>query len=179
VCEGSSMITRRQLHARIKSLQTEVDILWEGFNKLGIRVAKLTKRTELLEDLDEINDRFLSAWPENTNKRIGLLEARLDEANGTTLPEVVEDNPITPTPLPALIASAIDAQQPVLFRYTKEGETEWESRTLSPYELITVQKGTVTRGWDHDREDIRSFRLDRMEALTWACTAYRKPQTAS
>lgn len=71
--------------------------------------------------------------------------------------------------------SAIAGEQPILFRYTKPGQNDWESRVISPYEVQDVTNGTIVLGWDHRREDIRSFRLDRMDALTVASCEYRQP----
>lgn len=76
------------------------------------------------------------------------------------------------------LATAITSEHPVMFRYRKEGERNWELRQLSPYELIKVQRGAVVRGWDHQREAIRSFRLDRMEGVSAAPgVSYREPRT--
>jgi predicted DNA-binding transcriptional regulator YafY len=136
------------------------------------------ERIQHLENLEEINDSFLTNWPKIVVARIGFLEERVAALEDLAVEYPDDDELPAPEPVPALIAGAIDIEKPLLFRYTKPGE-EWESRMLSPYELIKVQNGTIVRGWDHDREEIRSFRLDRIEALTWACTAYRKPQNAS
>lgn len=74
------------------------------------------------------------------------------------------------------IGRAISNERAVYFWYTKEGEPMSEDRLLSPYELKKVHNGVVMLGWDHVREDIRSFRLDRIDKLRLSeGSIYRKP----
>lgn len=135
----------------------------------------------------------VSAWQETIGMEIDRLEERLrdledrSDALVAQLPDDLRDPNISQRA--KALAAAITDERRVMFRYTKEGERDWSLRTLSPYEVIKVSNGTVVRGWDHDRDAIRSFRLDRIEALTicdafigadddptYPVRAYRKPR---
>lgn len=59
---------------------------------------------------------------------------------------------------------AVKQERPIRFTYERSGQPELNARVLSPYEILRHKDGSRTvRGWDHSREDIRSFRLDRIE----------------
>lgn len=73
---------------------------------------------------------------------------------------------------------AIRNEQTICFRYTKQDEKDWENRSVSPYEIQDTGTGPILLTWDHERQDIRSFRLDGIEAIT-TCPwyEYREPQS--
>jgi hypothetical protein len=123
---------------------------------------------------------------ENQSKRYLALEQRVHdleillwaeiEQRGTEGAGMAGPPPSAVEMLTVRLEDAIADESVVMFRYTKENEKDWELRQMSPYEVIKVQKGVVVRGWDHQRNDIRSFRLDRLEAFT-RCNGshYRRP----
>lgn len=115
--------------------------------------------------------KVLLRWSERLDE-VDALEQRVD---------ALEQGLMTAQPTNTLrerLETAVLVEQVVMFRYTKPDERDWELRQLSPYEVIPVEHGVVVRGWDHQRLDIRSFRLDRLEALT-TCNGskYRAPQS--
>lgn len=121
--------------------------------------------------------KILRRWSERLDE-VDELERRQDALLSRV--EALEGGPLPLAPgvsgLRSRLTGDIEAERPVIFRYTKEGETDWSCRRLSPYEIIDGQRGVVVRGWDHDRHEIRSFRLDRMDALTSYPVAYRVPR---
>lgn len=136
------------------------------------------RRLDHLENMLAIESDFLDTYPEiiaetlfDLTDRVRTLEA--GDARGRPLPPREADPAYGPGSIDwtGPLQNAIELERRVMFRYTKEGEKDWALRRLSPYELIEVKDGCVVRGWDHDREDIRSFRLDRIDALT-TCDAY-------
>jgi predicted DNA-binding transcriptional regulator YafY len=61
------------------------------------------------------------------------------------------------------LEAAIRQEFPLVFHYV-DREGDEATRTLSPYELYEARDGTeLVRGYDHDREELRSFRLDAMD----------------
>lgn len=79
-----------------------------------------------------------------------------------------------------ILLDAIEDERPLCFRYTKEGEHDWDSRSVSPYEVRENAKGEkYVLTWDHEREDVRSFIIENIEAIT-TCPwyEYRRPVDA-
>jgi predicted DNA-binding transcriptional regulator YafY len=75
------------------------------------------------------------------------------------------------------LADDIDNEVPVAFDYTdREGNVT--ERTVSPYELYRAANGDeLLRAYDHDRDAIRSFRLDKVEGIrhVGAAAVYVQP----
>lgn len=59
------------------------------------------------------------------------------------------------------VASVHDKQ--VTFRYAKGGGSVIETRVLKPAEVKTVKDHKVVVGFDPDRDEVRSYRLDRIK----------------
>lgn len=59
------------------------------------------------------------------------------------------------------VAAVHDKQ--VTFRYAKGGGTVIETRVLKPAEVKTVKDHKVVVGFDPDRDEVRSYRLDRIK----------------
>lgn len=67
--------------------------------------------------------------------------------------------------LRAELEQAISAEQPVMITYVSV-DGEWTTRTIEPYELFRTRDGhLIVRAMDRLRDEPRSFRLDRIEAL--------------
>jgi proteasome accessory factor C len=47
--------------------------------------------------------------------------------------------------------------------YYKENEDEFTKREIEPYRLQNGPEGWYVAAWDHRREDVRHFRLDRIK----------------
>lgn len=78
---------------------------------------------------------------------------------------------IWPSPIDArtLAVEAIEDEQVIQFGYTKPGGEKAE-RFVSPYEVKDFEGGVeLVVGYDHSREDIRSFRFDRMSKRPQRC----------
>lgn len=68
-----------------------------------------------------------------------------------------------------IIAGAVAGERRVELLYMKPKAEAVEQRLFSPYELIEAHRGDRGRwvpetivGWDHERRDYRTYRLDRI-----------------
>ena len=107
---------------------------------------------------------YLSALPENAD-RAALASLMNKLARGASAP-----------PSPVVVAQArVDAALPVLrdalvggrqveFDY-RDAQGSTQRRTVDPLRLDSDDESWYLRGWDHGREAVRTFRLDRMTAL--------------
>ena len=60
------------------------------------------------------------------------------------------------------LETAISKQRTVVFRYWAISSDEEAVRTVDPYSLYLMGGQWYVIGRDHDRDDVRTFRLDRM-----------------
>jgi predicted DNA-binding transcriptional regulator YafY len=70
------------------------------------------------------------------------------------------------------LITALDKQQPVTITYTKADGTE-TIRTIEIHDVIVTNAGDIVlRAADRDTQEMRSFRIDRIQAYTVHRTAY-------
>ncbi|WP_322501812.1 WYL domain-containing protein [Streptomyces rochei] len=70
------------------------------------------------------------------------------------------------------LIKALDAKHPVTITYTKVDDTE-TIRTIEIADVIVTNAGDIVlRAADRDTQEMRSFRLDRIEAYTVHRSAY-------
>lgn len=126
----------------------------------------------VIEDLDEIEDRLA---------RIEAHLPTLDASEGRPAEAAEVADGLTPFEQDrAVLATAVELQLPVEFVYTN-GDLETKRRHVSPYELKTTLDGRrFVLGWDHDRNGIRQFQIDKAETRVEAtdAVAYRLPLDA-
>ena len=60
------------------------------------------------------------------------------------------------------LETAISKQRTVVFRYWAISSDEEAVRTVDPYSLYLMSGHWYVIGRDHDRDDVRTFRLDRV-----------------
>ena len=60
------------------------------------------------------------------------------------------------------LETAISKQRTVVFRYWAISSDEEATRTVDPYSLYLMSGHWYVIGRDHDRDDVRTFRLDRV-----------------
>ncbi|KZX22808.1 helix-turn-helix transcriptional regulator [Rathayibacter tanaceti] len=107
---------------------------------------------------------YLAALPENQgNDRIASLMGKLSRG-ASSAPSAVAVSRGTADSTVALLRSAMASATQVAFDYrSARGETE--SRLVDPFVLESVDRDWYLRGWDHLREGVRTFRVDRMSSL--------------
>ncbi|MUL43869.1 YafY family transcriptional regulator [Streptomonospora sp. PA3] len=78
-----------------------------------------------------------------------------------------------------LLATAAHARNHVLFTYTDRGDRTGERR-VEPYRQVLLGRRWYLLGWDRDRGDWRTFRIDRIAGLTVQPTTFppREPPSA-
>ncbi|WP_166872305.1 YafY family protein [Salinibacterium sp. ZJ450] len=104
---------------------------------------------------------YLSALPENADRAaIASLTDKLSRgASGLPSAVAVEGSDTDETL--ALIRQAVDSGVQLSFDYLSS-RGDFERRNVDPLRVDTVDADWYLRGWDHLREAIRTFRLDRM-----------------
>ena len=139
----------------------------------GFELPPLTFTTEELEGL-ALGARFVAAWgdPELASS-VGAAMTKIEAAIPEALRTVLLETPMfTPTwdraaemarPLGALRRAISDARV-IRFRYTREDGTESE-REVRPLGLYFWGRTWTLAAWCEVRQDYRSFRPDRMDAL--------------
>lgn len=148
------------------------DIAWDAFEDED-RIV-LTHRVAI-DDSPRFSSReaaaliaglqYLSALPENANRDvIGSLMAKLTRGSSATPSQVAVAGSENDESL-ALIRDAVRNGTQVEFDYLNS-RGEHERRRVDPLRIESVDADWYLRGWCHLRTAVRTFRLDRMSALT-------------
>lgn len=109
---------------------------------------------------------YLAALPENQgNDRIASLMGKLSRGASATPSAVAVSRGTGADAGLATIRTALAGGTQLAFDYrSARGETE--ARLVDPFLLESVDRDWYLRGWDHLREGVRTFRVDRMRALS-------------
>lgn len=107
---------------------------------------------------------YLSALPENADRAAlaSLMNKLARGASGPPSPVVVAGARVD-ADLPAL-REALVARHRVEFAY-RDAQGKSETRTVDPLRLDSDDENWYLRGWDHARQAVRTFRLDRMSGV--------------
>lgn len=108
------------------------------------------------------------------------LRAEIHAVRGATETLVGPGVEVDPELLVALARACRDAVR-VRFRYAGRGGGEQE-RTVEPVRMVATSRRWYLMAWDTDRDDWRTFRLDRMHALvttTWHFRPREHPDPAA
>jgi predicted DNA-binding transcriptional regulator YafY len=65
-----------------------------------------------------------------------------------------------------VVSAAIAAHRLLEIEHYKEELDEFTTRRIEPYKLMNGQEGWYVHAWDPDKDDTRSFRLDRIRSAT-------------
>jgi proteasome accessory factor BC len=65
-----------------------------------------------------------------------------------------------------VVSAAIAERRLLEIEHYKEELDEFTTRRLEPYKLMNGQEGWYVHAWDTDKDDTRSFRLDRIRSAT-------------
>jgi len=108
---------------------------------------------------------YLSALPENADRDvIGSLMAKLARGSSGAPSQVAVAGSETDETL-AVIRDAVAAGTQLDFVYLNS-RGERERRRVDPLRIESTDQDWYLRGWDHLREAIRTFRLDRIDDLS-------------
>jgi proteasome accessory factor C len=108
---------------------------------------------------------YLSALPENADREvIGSLMGKLARGASTAPSQVAVAGSATDASI-ALIRDAVANGTSIEFDYLN-ARGDRERRRVDPLRIESTDQDWYLRGWDHLREAVRTFRLDRMSRLT-------------
>lgn len=104
---------------------------------------------------------YLSAIPENADRALiaGLMDKLSRGASARPSALAVESRALDASL--AVLRAAIEADERVAFEY-RNARGDRELRTVDPLRLDSLDADWYLRGYDHGREAVRTFRLDRM-----------------
>jgi len=104
---------------------------------------------------------YLSSLPENADRAaIASLMSKLSRGASSVPSQVAVENSET-SELLGLVRSAVDAGVQIEFDYSGvRGRSE--RRRVDPLRVESLDSDWYLRGWDHLREALRTFRLDRI-----------------
>ncbi|HEV7957233.1 MAG TPA: WYL domain-containing protein [Marisediminicola sp.] len=107
---------------------------------------------------------YLSALPENADRgAIDSLMAKLARGASASPSQLGVEASESDATL-AVIRTAVAAGVQVEFHYV-DSRGEHEHRRVDPLRIESVDADWYLRGWDHVREAVRTFRLDRISSL--------------
>ncbi|SFN58066.1 helix-turn-helix transcriptional regulator [Mycetocola miduiensis] len=108
---------------------------------------------------------YLSSLPEQADRDVlGSLMSKLARGSTGRPSEVAVGSSSVDTAL-AQIRDSVAAGHRIEFDYlNSRGESE--KRTVDPLRIQSLDQDWYLRGWDHSRQAVRTFRLDRMSTLT-------------
>ncbi|HEU4540955.1 MAG TPA: YafY family protein [Jiangellaceae bacterium] len=92
------------------------------------------------------------------------LRHRVSALHAATVPLTGAQPAVDPSIL-AVIAAACRDHQRLRFRYLSRGESSAQPRHVEPHRLVHSPRRWYLLGWDVDRADWRTFRVDRIENL--------------
>ncbi|AJM77678.1 helix-turn-helix transcriptional regulator [Rathayibacter toxicus] len=109
---------------------------------------------------------YVAAIPKNEgNDRIAVVTAKLARGAYGVPAAVAVSHGTGLEGAVALLRTAIANSTQVMFEY-RNARGETESRRVDPFLLESRDRDWYLRGWDHLREGVRTFRVDRMRALS-------------
>jgi len=126
---------------------------------------------------------YLSSLPEHADREaIATLTSKLSRgASAAPTAVAVESSALDETL--ALIRESVAAGTQIEFDY-RNSRGESERRRIDPLRVESVDADWYVRGWCHSREDVRTFRLDRIsqpamttEAITHTARDVNLPET--
>lgn len=147
------------------------DIDWDALDDEQLIVLE---RTAVIDDAPRISRaesaaliaglQYLAALPGSANNSVlSGLQRKLAEVGGGTTHFIAEDYGFEE--FRAQIAQAIAHQTQIEFDYVRSDGMS-DHRVIDPLQLESDGGNWYARGWCHERDAIRAFRLDRMTNLT-------------
>ncbi|MFG3496453.1 helix-turn-helix transcriptional regulator [Streptomyces sp. NPDC047928] len=134
-------------------------LLLDDDEAVAIAVGLRTAAGGTVADIEETSIRALAKLEQVLPKR---LRSRVNALQNYTVPMFGAGPTANPEYL-ASVAQACRDLQRLRFTYSKR-DGDRGSRLVEPYRLVHVSRKWYLLAWDMEREDWRTFRVDRMEA---------------
>ncbi|WP_034756527.1 helix-turn-helix transcriptional regulator [Rossellomorea vietnamensis] len=123
----------------------------------------------------EALDRAISKLSHHSNQE---QETKINQ-HVTSLEVISRIRPPSMEPLLKELEHAVADGYSVNFLYHKSGEKTLSERLMDPYRMIYWNQKWYVIGYCHLRNDIRSFRVDRMESLMLTENTFNQPENFS
>jgi proteasome accessory factor C len=146
------------LYAEITGGEIEVDP--EPYGDNFARPARLLplEAKALVAAIDLIGDHLPEGSLASPRKKIVDALGQDPAAEGLQITTAKGDD----SEIARVVSRAIADRRLLRIEYYKENEDEFTERTIEPYKLANGQEGWYVHCWDLDKEDSRSYRLDRI-----------------
>ncbi len=125
------------------------------------------------KELDMALAKMLNALPESIRDVINNLEDRMVTLNNPSVDLTRYQELITE------LEKAIEAGKRLQIEYNSLADSETRERKLDPYNLILKNGACYLVGYCHLREDIRTFRIDRINDYMVLKETYERPENFS
>ncbi|MGH7883415.1 MAG: helix-turn-helix transcriptional regulator, partial [Candidatus Dormibacteraceae bacterium] len=130
---------------------------------VGLRFTALTQVEGATEAADNALRKLEQVLPSRLRYRMEAVSGSIDAVSRTAR--------TLDLPTLQLLASSAQAHHHVRFRYTSR-TGQLTERRIEPYRQVLLGRRWYLLGWDLERQDWRTFRLDRIENLTAPGTAF-------
>ncbi|MEV6226758.1 YafY family protein [Saccharopolyspora shandongensis] len=130
---------------------------------VGLRIAALTQMGGAGDAAEGALRKLERVVPTRLRARIQALTSATETASRTT--EALDLRTVQ------LLATAAHLRQDVRFDYTSRGGKHTERR-VEPYRQVLFDRRWYLLGWDRDRADWRTYRIDRIGELTVPGTTF-------
>ncbi|MEU5849871.1 helix-turn-helix transcriptional regulator [Saccharopolyspora shandongensis] len=143
---------------RLASGKNLPPLLLDDDEAVAVAAGLLTAASGSVTGIEESSIRALAKLEQVLPTR---LRGRVSALAGATVPVVVRDGPQVDAGTLALIGAACRDHEVLSFDYEKRGGAA-ESRRVEPHSLVAVRGLWYLIAFDRDREDWRTFRVDRL-----------------
>ncbi|TPW11185.1 MAG: helix-turn-helix type 11 domain-containing protein [Acidimicrobiaceae bacterium] len=138
---------------------------------LSLAIAQQTRSPLLLDDIRSVERKVAQAFAPSQAAKIRSLRRRVLIGRPAS-PNVVEHlrptHPATTRPL----LEAFTSQRIAKIRYTDQTGA-WSSRLIEPHYLYYSTPVWYVLAWDQLRDDVRSFRIDRINQIEVTASTFR------
>ena len=136
-------------------------LLLDDDEAVAVAIGLRTAASGSIEGIEETSIRALAKLQQILPAR---LRHRISAFQSSTLPMPARGPRVDPDVL-TLIASACRDHERLTFDYRTHAGTA-SRRTVEPYRLVNDRRRWYLVAWDRERDDWRTFRVDRMTPLT-------------
>ncbi|MEV4175908.1 YafY family protein [Nonomuraea sp. NPDC049709] len=134
-------------------------LLLDGEEAVAVAISLRTAAGGSVADIEETSVRALAKLEQVLP---GHLRSRVNALQNYTVPVTVAGPVVDPECL-MVIAQACRDRERLRFAYAKRDGSE-SNRLVEPYRLVHVARKWYLMSWDLQREDWRTFRIDRLSA---------------
>lgn len=127
---------------------------------LSLAVMEKLKSPMLLTHVRSLRDKVFQSFPDEHRKKLQLIRKRV------LITEVAPTEVLgTPAEIPTMVRNALQEaffEMKVIKIFYQDGKKNITERNIEPHYLLLSWPFWYIIAWDHLRNDIRSFRLDRI-----------------